>query len=168
MQKDKKTNSLDKLNSGMKWLAVSMVICTMIATFGGNGIFTSFAAADNKEMESLQGEFNSLSDTVYNFLDDINSHNKVDVFDGSLITWTRSGTTVTGEMQSAKLVMRGVSKITKIDVDYGADMTMYDLSPSYDLNTKKGILKITIPNVPTELGTNIAVNNVTIFSRGVH
>ena len=71
-------------------------------------------------------------------------------------------------MQSAKLVMKGVSKITKIDVDYGADMTMYDLSPSYDLNTKKGILKITIPNVPTELGTNIAVNNVTIFSRGVH
>ena len=166
----KEMNSIDKLNSGMKWLAVSMVICTIIATLGGNGgIFTSMAADEsNKEFESLRSEFNSLSDTVYNFLDDVNSHNKVDVFDGSLLTWTKSGTTLTGQMQTSKLIMKGVSKVTRIDVDFRSDMTIYDLTPSYDLNSKKGILTITVPNVPDELGESLSINNVTVFSRGVH
>ena len=123
--------------------------------------------ATAEEMEAMKSDMDVMSETMYGFIDDVNSHNKVDVIPGSGFKWSRSGDTLTGTLTTKKFLMEGVSRVTKVSVKYGSEMADYDMHPTYALNTKKGILTVTVENAPAGF-SSLVVEDVTVFTTGTH
>ena len=130
----------------------------------------SSAATPQKEVstDTLNNEIKSVSREIATAKEVLNSHEKIDIIQGSDVSWKSTtnddGTKKwTGSILSWKLEVNGLETIDKIDVKYNDDILHKGLkSGVYDIDPEAGTMSIVLDHVPADI-TNVGVDSITVY-----
>lgn len=143
------------------------VTSTLLVT---NTLDKSSAATPQKEVSTatLNNEIKSVSREIATAKEVLNSHEKIDIIQGSDVSWESSanndGTNKwTGSILSWKLQASGLETIDKIDVKYADSILNKGLeSGTYDIDPEAGTMSIVLDHVPADI-TNVGIDNITVY-----
>ena len=130
----------------------------------------SSAATPQKEVSTatLNNEIKSVSREIATAKEVLNSHEKIDIIQGSDVSWESTanddGTKKwTGSVLSWKLEANGLETIDKIDVKYADAILNKGLeSGTYDIDPEAGTMTIVLDHVPADI-TGVGVDNITVY-----
>lgn len=130
----------------------------------------SSAATPQKEVSTatLNNEIKSVSRDIATAKEVLNSHEKVDIIQGSDVSWESTtnddGTKKwTGSVLSWKLEANGLETLDKVDVKYTDDLLHKGLeSGTYDIDPEAGTMSIVLDHVPADI-TNVGVDSIIVY-----
>ena len=130
----------------------------------------SSAATPQKEVSTatLNNEIKSVSREIATAKEVLNSHEKIDIIQGSDVDWesTTNGDGTkkwTGSVLSWKLEANGLETLDKVDVKYPDNLLHKGLkSGTYDIDPEAGTMSIVLDHVPADI-TNVGVDSIIVY-----